>query len=82
MNNEQIVEQIQNGYSVTDNMQLLYENNLPLIKQFIKPYAAYESTEDLLQENRWEIITRIQTDTNNTRNIWQYEYKCVRDTGN
>lgn len=52
MNNEQIVEQIQNGYSVTDNMQLLYENNLPLIKQFIKPYAAYESTEDLLQENR------------------------------
>lgn len=59
MNNEQIVEQIQNGYSVTDNMQLLYENNLPLIKQFIKPYAAYESTEDLLQEayfGLWEAV--------------------------
>lgn len=31
MTNEQIVSEIQNGYSVTDHMQLLYENNLPLI---------------------------------------------------
>ncbi len=50
MTNEQIVTEIRNGYSVTDNMQLLYENNLPLIKKFIKPYTAYEPMEDLLQE--------------------------------
>ena len=50
MTNEQIVEQIRNGYSVTDNMQLLYERNLPLIKHIVKPYAAYEQLEDLLQE--------------------------------
>ncbi len=50
MTNEQIVAEIRNGYSVTDNMQLLYENNLPLIKKFIKPYTAYEPMEDLLQE--------------------------------
>lgn len=67
MNNEQIVEQIQNGYSVTDNMQLLYENNLPLIKQFIKPYAAYESTEDLLQEayfGLWEAVQHYEMSGN------------------
>lgn len=40
MTNEQIVEKIRNGYSVTENMQLLYESNLPLIKRIIKPYTA------------------------------------------
>lgn len=33
MTNEQIIEQIKSGYSVTDNMQMLYEKNLPLIKK-------------------------------------------------
>ena len=50
MSNEQLVEQIRNGYHVTDSMQRLYEDNLPLIKKFIKPYAYYEPEEDLLQE--------------------------------
>lgn len=51
MTNEQIVTEIRNGYSVTANMQLLYENNLPLIKQYVKPYSAFEPMEDLLQES-------------------------------
>ena len=42
MSNEELVEQIRNGYHVTENMQVLYENNLPLIKKFIKPYTYYE----------------------------------------
>ena len=50
MTNEQLVEKIRNGYSVTDNMQALYQNNLPIIKQIVKPYAVYEPMEDLLQE--------------------------------
>lgn len=50
MSNEELVEQIRNGYHVTENMQVLYENNLPLIKKFIKPYTYYEPEEDLLQE--------------------------------
>lgn len=50
MSNEKLVEQIRNGYHVTENMQMLYENNLPLIRKFIKPYIYYESEEDLLQE--------------------------------
>ena len=60
MTNEQIVEQIRNGYSVTDNMQLLYERNLPLIKHIVKPYAAYEQLEDLLQETYFGLYEAVQ----------------------
>ena len=67
MTNEQIVSEIRNGYSVTDYMQLLYESNLPLIKKFIKPYAAYEPMEDLLQESYfglWEAVQHYETSAN------------------
>lgn len=67
MTNEQIVEKIRNGYSVTENMQLLYENNLPLIKRMIKPYTAYENAEDLLQEayfGLWEAVQHYETSKN------------------
>lgn len=50
MTNEQRVEAIRNGVSVTENMKCLYLENLPLIKKFIKPYTSYETEEDLLQE--------------------------------
>ena len=50
MTNEQRVEAIRNGGSVTENMKCLYLENLPLIKKFIKPYTSYETEEDLLQE--------------------------------
>ena len=67
MTNEQIVSEIRNGYSVTDNMQLLYESNLPLIKKFIKPFAAYEPMEDLLQESYfglWKAVQHYETSAN------------------
>lgn len=60
MTNEQIVAEIRNGYSVTDNMQLLYESNLPLIKRFLKPYTAYEPIEDLLQEAYFGLVEAVQ----------------------
>ena len=50
MSNEQLVEQIRNGYHVTQNMQRLYEGNLPLLKKFERPFTCYEPEEDLLQE--------------------------------
>lgn len=59
MSNEEIVSQIKNGYSVTDNMQKLYENNLPLITMYVKKYSVYEPMEDLLQEaylGLWEAV--------------------------
>lgn len=67
MTNEQLVEKIRNGYSVTDNMQLLYERNLPLIKRMIKPFTAIEQTEDLLQEayfGLWEAVQHYEASEN------------------
>lgn len=67
MTNEMIVEQIRNGYSVTDNMKMLYENNLPLIKQIIRPYTVYEDMEDLLQEayfGLWEAVQHYESSEN------------------
>lgn len=58
--NETLVERIRGGYSVSENMQMLYENNLPLIKKIIKPYAAYEPMEDLLQEAFFGLWTAVQ----------------------
>lgn len=60
MSNEEIVKQIRNGYNVMDNMQELYENNLPLIKKFIKPYTYYEPEEDLLQETFFGLYEAVQ----------------------
>ena len=59
MTNEQIVSEIRNGYSVTDNMQSLYEKNLPLIRAIVRPYAVYEPMEDLLQEAYFGIVQAI-----------------------
>ena len=67
MTNEQIVSEIRNGFSTTNNMQLLYESNLPLIKKFIKPYTAYECEADLLQESYfglWEAVQHYETSKN------------------
>ena len=41
-------------------MQLLYESNLPLIKKFLKPFAAYEPMEDLLQEAYFGLWEEVQ----------------------
>ena len=60
MTNEQLVEEIKNGHSVTENMQLLYENNLPLIKRYIRKYTAYEDMEDLLQEAYFGLLEAVK----------------------
>lgn len=80
MTNEQIVSEIRNGYSVTDHMQLLYENNLPLIRKFIRPYTAYECEADLLQESYfglWEAVQHYET-SKNVRFITYVRYWIVQ----
>ena len=65
--NETLVERIRGGFSITENMQSLYTNNLPLIKKFIKPYTAYECEADLLQESYfglWEAVQHYETSKN------------------
>ncbi len=48
--NEIIVLEIQRGVSVTENLQALYLQNLPLLRGFIQPYTVFEDESDLLQE--------------------------------
>ena len=67
MNNEEIVSEIRAGRSVSENMEILYTRNLPLIKKFIKPYTAYECETDLLQESYfglWEAVQHYETSAN------------------
>lgn len=65
--NETLVEKIRSGFSISENMQSLYEGNLPLIKKFIKPYTVYECEADLLQESYfglWEAVQHYETSKN------------------
>lgn len=90
MTNEQLVEQIKNGYHVTECMQRLYKDNLPLLKKFIKPYTYFESEEDLLQEayfGLWNAVQHYESSKNVLfmtyaqywirQSIQQYVDKCV-----
>lgn len=48
MTNEQLVELIQMGINRNKNIEILYRQNLPLIRNICKPYTSMESMEDLL----------------------------------
>lgn len=48
--NEELVEQIQQGFNEKENMQQLYLQNKSLIYQIVKPYTAYTELDDLMQE--------------------------------
>ncbi len=56
MTNEELVTLIQKGVNTTENMGLLYQQNIPLIKKFIYPFAesivssAVMDEQDLMQE--------------------------------
>lgn len=50
MTNEELVEKIQNGIDIQENMGLLYEQNKKFIFQIVKPYSKIIEIEDLMQE--------------------------------
>lgn len=50
MTNEELVEQIQAGINVKDNLATLYEQNKPFIYSVIKPMMKYADPDDLFQE--------------------------------
>lgn len=51
LSNEELVARIRAGQNIKGNMQQLYNQNLPLIRQFIRPFLGYEDEADLLQES-------------------------------
>lgn len=50
MTNEELVEQIQNGVNVQENMGILYEQNIGFITNIVHTFSAYAEEEDLMQE--------------------------------
>ena len=58
--NEELVAEIRGGRKVTENMETLYGNNLPLIRQFIRPFIPYEPEEDLLQEAYFGLMEAVR----------------------
>ena len=50
LSNEKLVARIRAGQNIKGNMQQLYNQNLPLIRQFIRPFLGYEDEADLLQQ--------------------------------
>ena len=67
VSNEELVEQIRSVRKVSENMETLYKNNLPLIRQFIRPYIYFEPEADLLQQaycGLWEAVQRYESSEN------------------
>ena len=50
MSNEKLVELVQKGIDVSDNMQLLYELNKKFIYKIAKKLIMFSNIEDLMQE--------------------------------
>lgn len=62
MSNEEVVFEIKQGNLAKENMQILYDRNLPLIKKFINPYMAHVSEDekqDLLQEAYFGLLEAV-----------------------
>ena len=51
MTNEELVELIQSGENVTDNMEQLYNQNHGMIYKIAKKYTYAEDIDDLFQES-------------------------------
>jgi RNA polymerase sigma factor (sigma-70 family) len=60
--NEELVDRIKRGVDVTHNYELLYEQNKPLIRRLVKPFAdsSGEDIDDLLQESFFALQTAVE----------------------
>mgnify|MGYP001861476737 CR=1 FL=1 len=64
LSNEELVARIRAGQNIKGNMEQLYNQNLPLIRQFIRPFLGYEDEADLLQESYiglWQAVRHYES---------------------
>lgn len=67
ISNEMLVARIRKGISVSENLQALYENNMPYIRSIVKPYSVHEPLEDLMQEaflGLWQAVNHYDSAEN------------------
>lgn len=60
IDNETLVSLLQEEPGNTEMMYQLYENNLPLIRKIVLPYAEYEPMEDLLQQSFFGLVEAVE----------------------
>lgn len=60
MTNEELILAIRAGHDVTENMTLLYNQNLPMIHRIVKKYSGVEAIEDLLQESYFSLVRAVE----------------------
>lgn len=60
MSNEEIVFLIQSGIDQKQNIEKLYQQNLPIIKAVCKQYARTEPLEDLMQTAYFGLVEAVQ----------------------
>ena len=58
--NEKLVELIQRGQDVRENMQLLYTDILPLIRRVASKYKGYGEMEDLVQQGYLALVDAVR----------------------
>lgn len=58
--NEELVSEIRSGINVKNNYEMLYGQNLGLIRQWCKCYSGIAEIEDLLQESYFSVIRAVE----------------------
>ncbi len=60
MTNEELVQEIQAGNDVQNNMGFLYEKNKRLMLQFVFPFAKMAEIDDLMQEAYFGLVKAVE----------------------
>lgn len=60
MTNEQLVELLQMGIDMEENMGTLYLQNKPILTKICRPYAQVEPLEDLLQQSYFGLLEAVR----------------------
>ena len=84
LTNEELVSLIQQGNNVSENMGILYQENIGLIKKVILPFSEYAEMDDLMQEAYFGLVDAVEhyIDSYDTKFMTYAPYRirlhCVR----
>lgn len=84
MNNEEIVELIQQGVDVRENMGLLYKQNEKFIRMVVTPFTQSAELDDLMQESYWGLCKAVEGFNPSVGNkfltylSWKVRSVCIR----
>lgn len=81
MINEELVEQIQNGINVQENMGILYKQNFGFIRKIVRPYSSYAEMDDLMQEAYFGLVNAVKNfDISKDLKFTTYAFSHIRQS--